>query len=252
MEDIYTSSAIFQTYFDKAPEKAWVVGLLRSRLQFDGDTAVIFDAGCHDGKLTQRIVNQYYDVLPQSTQIIGVDPCANAIARFNQIHFGDKISACGYAATIEEFLQNNNDKFDLTIASQSLYWCMDLPGIVRQIVNASRQTLIVLRDKTGIYQIQKTFPELVGNKQEQFYNADDVRDALVSLNLPFAREDKSTYIPLPERHSSAYQHMLNFFLQTAADQLASHDAARVNEFIAARFGNELRHDVSSFWINIRV
>jgi Methyltransferase domain len=248
MRDIYSENDIFQTYFERAPEKTWVVESFSNRLHFSSNKAMILDAGCHDGKLMQRIVRQYYDILPEHTTIIGVDPCEAAIAKFNKIDFGSKVTARGYAMSIEQFLNKNDTRFDWIIASQSLYWTQDLKKIIRQIADASANALIVLRGKTGIFQIQKTFPELIGNKQEQLYNAEHINDALLQLQINFKREDKATYIPLPDIDSAAYTHLLNFFMQTGSGQLLSEDIRRINEFISATFQDKIRHDVTQFLI----
>lgn len=248
MNDIYSSNDIFQTYFARAPEKTWVVESLQEKLSFNGNSTSILDAGCHDGKLMQRIVQLSHAKLPEHTTIIGVDPCADAIAEFNNINFGTKISAQGYAVTIEDYLESSQCKFDWIIASQSLYWTKDLKKIISQIAAASQNAVIVLRGKTGIYQIQKQFAELVGNKNELFYNAEDIHGALSSLGITFHREDKSTYLPLPAQTTSAYRHLLNFFMQTTDGQLSEDDTARINEFISAEFSSVLRHDVSAFWL----
>lgn len=248
MSDIYSSDKIFQSYFDRAPEKRWIVEAFKNKLRFGCDTASILDVGCHNGNLMRRLVKTYYDDLPGCTRIIGVDPCMRAISLFNQIYFGDKVTAHGYAVTIEKYFENNNHDYDWIIASQSLYWTKNLKKIIQQITQGSRNTLIVLRGKTGIYQIQHAFPELVGNKMEMYYHAEHIQDALMSLKIPFARENKTTHITLPDCHSPVYRYLLDFFLQTSINKLAQTDIDRVNHFIALEFASVLRHDVSAFWI----
>lgn len=235
MNDIYSHNEIFKTYFERAPEKTWVVDSCNDRLHFSDNKAMILDAGCYDGQLIQRITDQYRDVLPSQTTIIGIDPCATAIDTFNKTDFGDKITAHGRAVTLEDFLDENTIKFDWVIASQSLYWTKDLKKVIQQIADMSHQALLVLRGQVGIYQIQKAFPELVGHHQEQFYNAEDIQDALTELQINFTREDKSTYFPLPERGTPEYHYLLNFFLQTPHGSLTPTDETRVYEFLTLTF-----------------
>lgn len=247
MHDIYSSNDIFQTYFARAPEKQWVVESFNERLH-DNEAATILDAGCHNGKLTQRIMQHCYNKLPEQTTLVGIDPCAEAITAFNQINFGNKITANGQAVTIEKFFETNTIKFDWIIASQSLYWTEDLKKIIHQMTEASQSTLIVLRGKFGIYQIQKKFSEFVGNPLEQLYHADDISNTLNAMSIPFERQDKQTYLALPDHHSPAFRHLLNFFMQTTDDDLSVAATGEITKYIHAEFNNQLRHDVSLFWI----
>lgn len=244
---MYEKLEIFKSYFQNASEKQTIVDMLAHRFYPSAGCRKILDLGCHEGSLMQNIMQQYHDRLHQEIDLIGVDPAEAAVNIFAQRDYGAKIKPQKFAGSAESYFTNHATFHEWIIASQCLYWSHDLCAILNMIHASSHSSLIVLRGRRGIYEIQSSFQHLLGNQDEQLYVADDIEVALIRSRIPFQRENIHSQIALP-KDDICYQWLINFFLQTDENKMTIENYAEVRQFIATKLNNPIHHDVSLFWL----
>ncbi len=247
---MYDSCELFKTYFANASEKSILIDLMRTRFSPFSHQLNILDLGCHDGNLIKKIIDAYASRMPSKVTITGVDPSINALLEYSKNKFTIPVHTNTFAGTAESyFLRHLGDEhFDWVIASQCLYWSLDLPYVVRNIAECGASGLIVLRGHRGIYEIQSCFKAYIGNKNEQFYTAADVESALLHLNIPFEKEIKTTFIQLPQQGSMEMKWLIAFFLQQNEKDINNDIWQEVESWILAKTSEKMAHDVSFFWL----
>jgi SAM-dependent methyltransferase len=249
-KSMYDSDVFFTTYLEQTAEKRVFVEHLRKRLEHDKPGSIL-DLGCHDGAVTLeylKAVDQSSD--DQASEGVGVtcvDPSASAIEAFRERNLPANADFTFCVSTAEDFLDSNDKHFDWTVASHSLYWSRELTGVIGDIVAASDKAAIVLRRETGLFQVQTHFKNIVGSRDEQFYNANDVEKSLHEIGAKFQREDIESEVAIPERGASAFASLVAFFLQTDAEVLTENQLDDIHAFLAEK-GNPFPHHVSFFWI----
>lgn len=247
MKSMYDKTQFFNNYFARATEKQIVVDSFNNRLDLK-EHSNILDLGCHNGGLMSKLFGRYHYCIPDSVNIVGVDPSQVAIDEYLTRDFAKALSVRGIASTAEAYFAQYNEHFDWIIASQCLYWSPDLNKMIQQIDRYSQKALIVLRGKHGIYEIQSEFKELLGNKHEQLYVCDDVEAALIGQDIEYSKEYHATDILLPDPNDEAFDWLIAFFLQVTDGELSNETLCRVKEFIINKSqNNTLRHDITLFW-----
>ncbi|VEB38991.1 methyltransferases [Legionella sainthelensi] len=247
---IYDSRELFKTYFANASEKSILIDLMRTRFSPALLPLNILDLGCHDGHLIKKIIDAYAWRMPSKVTLTGVDPSIDALLEYSKNKFTIPVHTNTYTGTAESyFLRHSGDEyFDWVIASQCLYWSLDLPYIVRNIARCGKSGLIVLRGHRGIYEIQSRFKAYIGNRNEQFYTAVDIESALLHLNIPFEKEIKTTFIQLPPQGSVEMKWLIAFFLQQDEKNISNNIVQEVESWILAKTSDKMAHDVSFFWL----
>lgn len=247
---MYDSRELFKTYFANASEKSILIDLMRTRFSPASLKLNILDLGCHDGNLIKKIIEAYASRMPSKVTITGVDPSINALLEYSKNKFTIPVHTNTFTGTAESyFLRHLGDEyFDWVIASQCLYWSLDLPYIVRNIAGCGESGLIVLRDYRGIYEIQSRFKAYIGNRNEQFYTAVDIESALLHWNIPFEKEIKTTFIQLPHQGSVEMKWLIAFFLQQEEKNINNDILREVESWILAKTSDKMAHDVSFFWL----
>jgi len=242
---MYDSDVYFNTYLKQTTEKRIFIERMRERLR-RGRLRSLLDLGCHDGAVTIEYLN---DIMSggRSVEVVCVDPSAASIESFKKKALGEHISFVFHVQTAEEFLRLNTARFDWIVCSHSLYWSRDLKGTLEKMLSVCDNLVIVLRDRDGLYEVQTEFKHLVGNRDEQFYNADDIEKCLTALGESFEREDIVSEIMLPNVETPAFADLASFILQTSATRLTKTDIAAVHEFMSSR-GVPFPHHVSFFWM----
>lgn len=244
-KSMYDSDVSFTIYLEQTAEKKVFVEHLHKRFDQDKPRHIL-DLGCHDGAITL----EYLKAIDQTSKGVGitcVDPSASAIEKFKAKDLPAHIDFTFHVSTAEDFLQPNEEHFDWIVVSHSLYWSPDLTKTVRDIVTASDKAIIVLRDKTGLFQVQSHFKDLVGNKGEKFYTANDVEVALHEIGAKFQREDIASEVAIPERGMSAFASLVAFILQADAQAFTEEHLDDVHSFLLEK-GNPFPHHVSFFWV----
>lgn len=244
---MYDKLNFFKLYFENASEKTILLELLDKRFIELPDPLVILDLGCHDGALMQRILDRYQDRLPKKVNLIGVDPVETAVEAFMSREFGPNVVKQGFIGSAETYLETFQQHHHWIFASQCLYWSENLPDTLMKMRMKSDFSLVVLRGKRGIYEIQSKFKKLLGNKNERLYSADDIEEALLSLSIPFEREDKKTIIFFPDANSLNFKWLILFFLQTSQMSRANYN--KIKDYLLQSHGESMEHDVSYFWFN---
>ncbi|QLZ70587.1 hypothetical protein FOLKNPGA_03401 [Legionella sp. PC1000] len=247
---MYDSSEFFKTYFANASEKSILINLMRTRFSPSSHQLNILDLGCHDGALIKKIIDTYACRMPAKVTITGVEPSGDALLEYSKNQFSIPVQMNTFAGTAESyFLKHPGDEyFDWVIASQCLYWSLDLPYMVRKIAECGESGLIVLRGRRGIYEIQSHFKAYIGNQNEQFYTADDIESALLNLHIPFEKEIKTTSIQLPDQGSLEMKWLIAFFLQQNKKAINSDICQEVESWILAKNSKKMAHDVCFFWL----
>lgn len=247
---MYDKTEFFKTYFANASEKSILIDLMRSRFSSPAYDLNILDLGCHDGTLIKKIIDSYASTMPAKVSITGVEPSSDALLEYPKNQFAIPVQTNTFAGTAEEyFIQHPCDgDFDWVIASQCLYWSLDLPSIVRKIADAGESGLIVLRGHRGIHEIQFRFKDYIGNPDEQFYTADDIESALLHQNIPFDKEVKTTSIFLPDKGSMEMKWLIAFFLQQTQIDTDSYIWKEVESWLLAKSSETIDHDVGYFWL----
>lgn len=249
MNTMYDKVEFFKSYFSRATEKRILIQSLDVRLNQLETNASILDLGCNDGTLVRTIVQQYQNRIPDKLTLVGVDPSATAIEKFLAHDVASNYSVQAFNGTAEDYFASHSHFFDWIFASQCLYWSPDLQDIISAIHRNSDSALIVLRDKKGIFEIQSYFKDVLGNKAEHLYSADDIEMALKAQNIPFNKEYHQTYIELPHQDEQEYDWLIAFFLQLDDEELSPALGVKVKEFIAQKAkANRLQHDVVFFWL----
>ena len=245
---MYDSSEFFKTYFAKASEKSILLDLMNTRFSPSSHELNILDLGCHDGTLIKKIIDAYASRMPTKVTITGVEPSLEALSLYSKNQFTIPVQTNTFVGTAENYFLNScNEYFDWVIASQCLYWSLDLPYIVRKIANHGESGLIVLRGR-GTHEIQSQFKDYIGNQKEQFYTADDIESALINLNIPFEKEVKTTSIQLPHQGSIEMKWLIAFFLQQDKKDINSDIWQEVESWILAKTSEEILHEVCFFWL----
>lgn len=248
MNAMYDKVEFFKSYFSRATEKKILIQSLDVRLTQLNANARILDLGCNDGMLIKTIVQQYQNRITDKLTVVGVDPSEAAIEKFLVHNVTSNYSVNAFIGTAEDYFEKHHYLFDWIFASQCLYWSPDLQYIINEIHSNSDSALIVLRDKKGIFEIQSYFKDVLGNKAEQMYSADDIEMALKAQNIPFNKEYHQTYIELPHQDEQEYDWLIAFFLQLD-EELSPALGSKVKEFIAKNAkANRLQHDVVFFWL----
>ncbi len=246
---IYDHKQAFQKYLEKATEKKIFVGRFSEMFCFDSDLPASFlDIGCHDGTLTIRLLDSIVGNLPKKSKVHCVDPSHEAIEVFRRRKLSDHFQFIFHELTAEDYLFKFSESADWIIASHCFYWSPDLEGVLNEVYKRSDHSVVVLRGKHGIYQIQSKYKNLVGNPLEQLYTADDIENALVKLNVSFEREDIVSTISVPKPDNPMLTVMIGFFLQRDPESITPEIESEVYSFIS-NLGTEMRHDVSFFWID---
>ncbi|KTC93401.1 class I SAM-dependent methyltransferase [Legionella cincinnatiensis] len=247
---MYDSSEFFKTYFANASEKSLLIDLMRTRFSPYSHQLNILDLGCHDGALIKKIIDAYASRMPSKVTITGVEPSLDALLEYSKNKFIIPVHTNTFVGTAESyFLKHPSDEyFDWVIASQCLYWSLDLPYMVSKIAECGESGLIVLRGRRGIYEIQSHFKAYIGNQNEQFYTADDIESALLNLHIPFEKEIKTTFIQLPPQGSMEMKGLINFFLQQDEKDRDNDIWQEVESWIFAKTAEKIAHDVSFFWL----
>ncbi len=114
------------------------------------------------------------------------------------------------------------------------------------ILQSARSGVIVMRGAHGVNQLQVQFKDMLGDPKGRQYIADDVEDILMSLNVPFSREDHESSIQIPPHDSPFFRELVAFCLLTTNDQLGPDRLQQVSQYLAP-YGDALRHDISFFW-----
>jgi hypothetical protein len=246
---MYNKIEFFNHYFSRATEKTKLIELLDSRFKHVGQQLELLDLGSHDGALLRRIVNNYADRFPSHVKFTAVDPSDKAIEALSESDFAKNYHVTTHVGTAESYFAQHKHHFNWIIASQSLYWSRDLHFMVKQISEASDSALIVLRGNKGIYNIQSRFKDLLGNKEEQLYTADDVEKALDAQHIPYERENISTHISIPTNDDLIFTWLIGFFLQIENIEDGFPALAQVKQFIVEQCNHGLlQHDVAFFWL----
>ncbi|HHF7365916.1 TPA: class I SAM-dependent methyltransferase [Legionella bozemanae] len=247
---MYDSSEFFKTYFAKASEKSILIDLMSTRFSPPSQELNILDLGCHDGTLIKKIIDAYASRMPAKVTITGVEPSVDALLEYSKNQFPIPVQTNTFVGTAERYFLKNpgNEYFNWVIASQCLYWSLDLPYIVRKIADAGESGLIVLRGHRGIYEIQSHFKHYIGNQNEQFYTADDIESALLNLNIPFEKEVKTTSILLPHPGSMEMKWLVAFFLQRDKKDVNGDIWQEAESWIFAKTSEKMTHDVCFFWL----
>lgn len=246
---MYDKTEFFKSYMSRATEKKILVKAMGRRLNPLRHTSKILDLGCHDGTLMRTIVDHYKNRIPNQVKIVSVDPSEMAIQELLAHDFTKEYSVEAIVDTAENYFLNQKEYFDWIIASQCLYWSPKLELIISQIHKNSESSLIVLRGKKGIFEIQSQFKEALGNKQEQLYTADDIEHALIAQNIPFNKECHQSFIELPNQDEPVFNWLIAFFLQNDESKIAPELMTDVKRFITQKsINNTLQHDVVFFWL----
>lgn len=249
MNDMYAKTEFFKTYFSRASEKKLIAQAVAKRLNKVAHYAKILDLGCHNGSLLQNIISLQREKLPPDFSIVAVDPCQPAIDEFSTNDFVKNYSTRTFNTTAECYLANNRECFDWIIASQCLYWSDDLAQIVKNIEAQSLASLIVLRGKKGIYEIQSQYKDLLGNKQEKLYTSIDIENALNAQQIIYQKESHSTNIELPPLDSTEFDWLIGFFLQHEDLTMPPATIRDVKNFIIdLAHNNKIQHDIDLFWL----
>lgn len=245
---MYDKSAFFQTYFSNASEKPLLVESLDKRFNPSTELIRILDLGCHDGALMKKIINAYSHRMPENIILTGVEPSLPALELFAYSNFSIPVKMNTFAGTAENYFKFNTDYFDWIFASQCLYWSLDLDQIIRQIAQAGKSALIVLRGKHGIYEIQSRFKQHIGNPMEQFYTAEDIASSLATQKIPFQQEMIKSLIKLPPGDSQEFKWLMSFFLQIDEEHLTQDTFKEVQSWITSRYSGQMPHEVCFFWL----
>lgn len=247
---MYDSSQFFKTYFANASEKALLIDLMRDRFNPPPNALSILDLGCHDGALIKKILHTSAHKLPPKVSLTGVDPSPNAILEYGQNQFSMPIQKNTVVGTAEYYflIQPRHLYFDWVLASQCLYWSENLPLIVKNIAECADAGLIILRGNKGVYEIQSQFKAYIGNPKEQFYTASDVESALLTQNIPFEKQVKTTILHLPSQGSIEMKWLIAFFLQWSDQDMDQSKIQEVESWILAKSSVQLPHEVCYFWL----
>jgi SAM-dependent methyltransferase len=247
---MYDSNEYFKAYFDKASEKALLIDLMQERFNPPKDELSILDLGCHDGALIKKIINTYTSRMPRKVAITGVEPSSQALLKYKKNQFNIPVQTNTFDGTAEHFFikKQKNDNYNWVIASQCLYWTLDLASVIQDIADCGDSALIVLRGKRGIYEIQSRFKDYIGNPNEQFYTAEDIELALIKLNIPFEKQIKTTFIELPRQGSQEMKWLIAFFLQQNHNQLSHGAWQEVESWLLSKGTEKIAHNVCFFWL----
>jgi|SRR5579871_315608 len=247
MNKMYDKAQFFLAYFARATEKELVVRSLTDRFMGFKDSVSILDLGCHDGSLLERILNTYQSRLPARVDIVGVDPSETALGAFRQKMANNGHQVDTFIGCAEEYFKDSARHHDWILASQCLYWSADLSAVLKDIHERGDASLVVLRGKKGIFEIQSRFRSLIGDQEERLYSSSDIEDALYSLNIPFAKEDHATEIHVPKSFGQESKWINAFFLEVSDDALSDENHSEIAHFIAG-LGSPMRHDITLFWL----
>lgn len=245
---MYDKSEFFKTYFSSASEKPILIDLLGKRLHPSSHAMNILDLGCHDGALMKKIVSTYADRLPDDVVITGVDPSVQAIGEYANTDFSIPVHVNTFSGTAEHYFEACFERFDWIFASQCLYWSPDLSQVIKQIDKAGDSSLIVIRGRTGIYEIQSQFKDYIGNNSEKFYTEKDVEAVLLSQKIPFQKESITTFIQLPPKDSIEFEWLILFFLQRDEQELNNEIFMEVQDWIISKSSERIPHEVHFFWL----
>jgi hypothetical protein len=246
-KNMYDSAVSFATYLKKSTEKSQFVKSFEKRFHTIENLKInsIFDVGCHDGDLTLWYLDKIKNKLTDSCVVTCLDPSNEALIRFSQKQLINNIDFNFVTSKVENFIFKS--KYDLIVASHSLYWTDDLNSILKQISDNSKFAVVVLREEVGIYEIQSRFKELIGNKDEKLYTANNIESVLKDLNINFIQERIRAEIELPDKDSKAYQDLVAFFLQTTSTAISKDKKHEIDEYLNTKDGT-LKHNVSFFWL----
>ncbi len=247
MSKMYDKTEFFLTYFSRATEKELVVNSLENRFFGFSNTFKMLDLGCHNGSLLEQIFRRYRKRLPDHIDVMGIDPSGPAIEEFHNRVFGDGCQIRSFIGSAEEYFEDHAEVYSWILASQCLYWSDDLALTLRKIRERGEASLVILRGRKGIYEVQSRFRTLLGNVQEKLYSSKDIEQALTALEIPFEMENHQTEIHLPEPGNQESRWMNAFFLQASDDALSEKDHREIEKFTES-LGSPMRHDVAFFWL----
>jgi len=94
--------------------------------------------------------------------------------------------------------------------------------------------------------ISNKFSDLLGNKNERLYTADDIQHAFDANKTVVDVETHQTRIEIPDFDSDKFKWLVSFFLQTTGGAIQEPDWEKIRSFIK-ELGTPIRHDVSFFW-----
>lgn len=251
-DQVYNSPTIFSTYLRKSTEKAQFIKSFKNRISSGPDSKIntLLDIGCHDGELTLWHLNEISNHCSKTASIEVLDPSLDALDRFKKRNLPTQFQFNFHGKRIENFeFDQSNKKFDFIVASHCLYWSEDLTSVLLQICNSAKRAVVILRENVGIYEVQKQFSHLLGNKDEQLYTAENIEAILKAHNVAFEREKIQTTIEIPTYKSQAYEDLISFFLQTKINSISDNERIDVDNFLQARNG-VLKHNVSFFWLDM--
>jgi ubiquinone/menaquinone biosynthesis C-methylase UbiE len=248
LKSIYDQQSIFKSYLERTNEKDIFVAKFAERFSLPRSSpANLLDLGCHDGTLTMRLLDAVSESLPEHSVVTCAEPSERALRVFENRPLPAKYRFLFFNETAESYFRRSTNMFDWIIASHCLYWSRSLEGVLTELCKKAEQSVVVLRGRRGIHQIQSKFKEWVGSPDEQLYTADRVESALDHLGVSFVREDIASTTIIPERDDPTLTLLFAFFLQRAAESFDSEMIDEVYQF-TKQMGDNLTHDVSFFWI----
>ncbi|KTD62392.1 class I SAM-dependent methyltransferase [Legionella shakespearei] len=245
---IYNHPSYFQTYLEHASEKKVLADMLPSRILRLSQFNNLLDVGCHTGDLLDKILSQETITTPLE-RIVGIDP-ANT-----RDEFLEKISHLSRSTrfiqmSLENYFKHHQQKFDVILASQCLYWSEDLANDLISINKHGRATCIVIRSDTGIYQIQHGLKRYLGNKQEKLYYSRHIETTLNRNNILFQKDVIESPIYMPQKGSQEWLSMLSFFLQNDHSNFSNEALNEINNFLDKLImpNNIIKHEVVFYWL----
>lgn len=247
MNQMYDKKEFFSTYFANASEKPLFLDRFATEFKCHGKTCEILDLGSHDGALIFKLLDQISHMLPDFTKLVAVDPSAEAIAHLKERKIKNGVKIETHVSTAESFFNEVNDLYDWIIASHCLYWTADLESTINSIIQRGKRAVIVFRGKKGIFEIQSKFKDLLGNKNEKLYSAEDIERCLLRIGHKFHKEEHQTQISIPAPDRIEFKWLVSFFLQTSDGNITESSWNSLTAFFRPYQG-VFRHDVSFFWI----
>ena len=219
--DIYEDASFFGQYLDSTSEKDYFAKLL-SRSVAGNEIKNILDLGCFDGTLTCKIVREINQSGSAIQTVTAVEPSAAPLADFAERVKAVEFSSVDWSLknqTMESYLASTEQRFDLLVASHSLYWIGDNNLIVRQIATRSKNWAIVIRDSGMLHELESKFRPRMTNKSKRFISTKEIVEALEPLNLQFRTHHFEASMQVPSLGTPEFKSLVGFLLDLQLSEI---------------------------------
>jgi len=217
---IYEDQTYFGGYLEATDEKSVFVAHFLEQVKGTSCQSIL-DLGCFTGELTRKIANALIKRGVDLKSVTAVEP-ARAPLEICQEEVKKNSTPVDWQfanQSMEDFLANNNRTYDWTIVSHSLYWMKDATALLSKIVKSCRNGVLVMRDQSMLYQVEKKFRPMMTTEAKTQYSSFDLEQVLKQLNVSFKKTSFGAKMSVPPIDQPEFAQLAGFLLDLQAHEL---------------------------------